>query len=996
MKTTILLLLLITFSASGQNETAFTLAKKLAKFDYKINPTIADRELSSELLGSLVYYTRRDDYDKYTDSTLVKYPVLYNRYLSVKNAYFFCDSLVLAKLIFSKKVENFESKGTIKNISSIDTSKVRALINYFKKFRDIQDEIEKDNKDITQIEQYSTTLNSKPSAAKILKSEINNNRIKNSPEIFVEDSSTAEAIRKRIIELENIIPLEIQEYKKNQSDLILKIDSEIRALSNETRSSIFDKGYLPKPEHFDYESINKSIKNSRSEITPVELKVNGSPTGSISFKMPSESEMIEAAAAYLAKRVKQESVLWFFDEIRENAEVYDLLSTAFPETMKLLQSEEIYRTPNLSVTWRSAMSKDFVKMPKNVFDSDWLKKQLPDEQHKLAHSYLSTGWEIAQYVDQKFSYREIIRQLYLNKRDTLIDTAKISPNTLIEILYAFSTELYTLKQNNGWEMITYEDLRNLTAEEMYIMLALLDMRYNQSIQTICGSKLFDRKKPMLRDNADKISAWLGRFTFALNQFDKVLQEISQEKEKSIKDPNYKFSYYNVWNLMSQALMELLPKEAITSEKSQFYHESQFYIGLLNDSYEIYDMISNQNYARSVSKIMNLVDKLLYKDSVKYTYTSETKLVFLKGEFREKDKDKYEVSKTALASHLAKLGIKPRKIHRVLIKNDKDFISFDKSPTNLPIGDTCAVSLDIIKQNTTGLKCAINRLKKNKNLTPAIKELIDNPKYWGGSKYVLNRDSMVLSFPINSIGAMVLTSQYQKSLQMIRKLSSFLNDVALAKDEEMLVKVVESYALPPGSYKQKRNSWFSVDLNAFVGAYAGYEALPKSQLKSLPDSIRSSGLKGGFVYGISAPIGVSFTKTFGKRLFGTSEITTSQRNNPDLVKVGKSKIKSLSGFSFTTTITILDLGAIVSYRFTNTDSVAQQSFKWSQFVSPGLHFAISIRNTPLVIMTGIQYTPQLRRVKPITESPLNMTRLYAGIYFDLPLYNMYTKRRVYKL
>lgn len=996
MKTTILLLLLITFSAHGQNETAFTLAKQLAKYEYKAKPTPKDREEASKLLGQLLYYTQCDRYGATTDFKLEPYQTLYNRYSRLRNTYFFLDSLQLSTLAKSGKIKTLRQSITPKTEAKIrmDIDLLDQLINYSDEFVQTEQKVHNLSNELTNIKSDSTKLSAILDTILVPISIINSEKIKTYPGLFP-GSPTASLIKDKLEKLKKIIPMEIDELKKKQDSLLFRIDDDLRKLSSETCLSLFNQK-LPSPTtQYLYQELNKDIKKIFDDKSPIQLNIIGSDrtTGSISFKMPSESDLIKAAGAYLAKRVKQESVLWFFDEMRENAEAYSLLSTAFPETIKLLQSEEIYHTPNLSVTWHSALSKDFVKMPKNVLDSDWLKEKLRDK-HELANVYLSTGWDIAQYVDQKFSYREIIRQLYLNKNDSLDDSVHITPNTLIDILYAFSTELYISEDAKTFRTISYEELRSLTAEEMDIMLSLLDMKYNRSIQIICGFKLFNGKNALSRENANKISAWIGRFNFALGQFDKVLQEVTDKE----KDQTSNFSYYNVWNLMSQALMELLPKEAIDTDKAH-YKETQFYIGLLNDSYEVYEMLSKRNYAGSVSKIINLVDQLIYEDSVKFTYpiTTSKDIIFNKGEFKETSTI-FELSKNILASHLAKRGIKPRKIHRAL-KNYPDFIPFNKIPPSpASTGSTCIfniTTLDAIKKKNKKLKKIVEKAEENTSIAPAVQILKKNPADWGGTKYKLNEKDSVLSFPINSIGAMVLTSKYRKSQQMIRKLASFLNDVALSKDEEMLVKVVESYALPPGSYKQKRNSWFSVDLNAFVGAYVGYETASRSQLRSIPDSVRNE-LKNGLVYGVSAPIGVSFTKTFGKRLFGTSEITSTQRNNPDLVKIGKSKIKSLSGCSFTTTVTILDLGAIVSYRFTNTDSVAQQSFKWSQFVSPGLHFAISIRNTPLVVMTGIQYTPQLRRVKPITESPLNMTRLYAGIYFDLPLYNMYTKRRVYKL
>lgn len=72
----------------------------------------------------------------------------------------------------------------------------------------------------------------------------------------------------------------------------------------------------------------------------------------VAFRLPSEAEMINALAIYLANRIKQESVMWFFEKITQNASRYELLNLFFPTTMKLLQGNEVYEIPNLGAQWQ--------------------------------------------------------------------------------------------------------------------------------------------------------------------------------------------------------------------------------------------------------------------------------------------------------------------------------------------------------------------------------------------------------------------------------------------------------------------------------------------------------------------------------------------------------------------------------------------------------------------------------------------------------------------
>src|SRR5690606_28482224 len=62
----------------------------------------------------------------------------------------------------------------------------------------------------------------------------------------------------------------------------------------------------------------------------------------------------------------------------------------------------------------------------------------------------------------------------------------------------------------------------------------------------------------------------------------------------------------------------------------------------------------------------------------------------------------------------------------------------------------------------------------------------------------------LHFAKRSPMAALVFANERESIQFIRKFSGFLNDVALATSDKQLARVVESYAMPPTSYKRKRS------------------------------------------------------------------------------------------------------------------------------------------------------------------------------------------------
>jgi hypothetical protein len=299
-------------------------------------------------------------------------------------------------------------------------------------------------------------------------------------------------------------------------------------------------------------------------------------------------------------------------------------------------------------------------------------------------------------------------------------------------------------------------------------------------------------------------------------------------------------------------------------------------------------------------------------------------------------------------------------------NNKFKINIKDIPKLYSSGDTALVIKRILKKINLGGK-------ELKNVETTFK-----------FKY----DSGAVNFTKDSPLAAIIFEKDRYAVQLIRKLAGFLNDVSLTTDSKELAKVVESYALPAGSYKRKRNSWYSFDLNAFAGMYLGRETIPN---KSISPAV---------VYGISAPIGFSLSRTRGKMLYSTT-VDQSFMLNPSQLKFKKRNIFELSKYTTTLTLSIVDIGAIVSYRFTNpTDSAITQQLKWEQFISPGVHLAWGIPSTPLVVQAGYVYTPQLRKfsttIPEDKERQYNATRFYLGIFYDLPLFNLHeTKRRVRK-
>ncbi len=764
-------------------------------------------------------------------------------------------------------------------------------------------------------------------------------------------------------------------------------------------------------------TIEEQIRTSQQTVTYNEIAAP--QASSISFKMPSEADMIEALAIYLASRIKQEAVLWFFDELRKNTDQYELISTAFPETMGLLQSEEVYSTPNLGPSWKYALSKDFVKMPKHILESEWLKTRIPDSLQGV-RGYLSIAWDISRYVNQNFSYRDIISQLYLDKDQYYsADREGIHIEDMLNILYALTNELnvkdtVNIKKAPHFRSLSYTELRHMTTEEMLIMMSLLDLKYGKSFSKVAGkldvAKIDYNKK-------ERLAEWMGKTLLTVSQFEKILLEIKQARgyvngngngEEKLKP--VKFDHYNVWNLMSEVLNTLLPSNNLDLTNTEI-KTARYNLRRLEDAFEVYNLLEQKNYTGAASKVLILLDTLLYRDSLivntkKIKFPNNLISIELNSNelSRFKEGEVIYLENKNMQELLRELnGVKnlDRKVyHSRKIKVPKDIIfcknldgkdsveldNKDGSDRDSSKKRTHKLLVKSLDNSEFSFKLRMN--KKNLNHNKLLKEIFDEYEKWGGVK----RQDTLYHFPVESVAASILASNDQKALQMVRKLSNFLGDVALTQDSKDLKKVIESYALPPGSYKQKRNTWGIWTINAFVGVYSGYEEKTSFQISQNNSSLES--LSGAWVYGLSAPIGVSYSFNFGKRVFAYSHLPSSVSKNPDILKIGKRRASTLSNWVMTFTASVVDIGAVVSFRLKDNDNALSQQFKWEQFISPGFHAALAIKNTPLVLQAGIQITPQIRRVDETGEGfgYKSMYRSYIGVFFDLPLYTISVRTR----
>ncbi len=183
-------------------------------------------------------------------------------------------------------------------------------------------------------------------------------------------------------------------------------------------------------------------------------------------------------------------------------------------------------------------------------------------------------------------------------------------------------------------------------------------------------------------------------------------------------------------------------------------------------------------------------------------------------------------------------------------------------------------------------------------------------------------------------------------------------VAQAKTSQEVYEAIEKVAMPVGSSRVKRMAKYNIAVNAYSGLFLGNEYTTLDFNNNKP-RINS--------YGVTAPIGLSFSR-------GNIGCRDNHKN------------KSVSLF-----ISIVDLGAITTFRFQNDTAQTLKKIELKDIISPGIFFSYGLGKCPISLNFGYQVTPLLKEVSENNNTfKPSYGRLSLSILVDIPLFNLFTK------
>lgn len=288
-------------------------------------------------------------------------------------------------------------------------------------------------------------------------------------------------------------------------------------------------------------------------------------------------------------------------------------------------------------------------------------------------------------------------------------------------------------------------------------------------------------------------------------------------------------------------------------------------------------------------------------------------------------------------------------------------------------------------DTNKLAQILKDVRRGVKFTLSVNELVQKRDY---SSIILETLQLVESF-VKDKEAL----KNNKSVLEFMKYASLAANLASAESSEAMADAIDASILPVGSYRVKRNTHFSVSVNAYAGLYGGVEVLNNSLAKN----------QNSFLAAFTAPVGVGFNwgikscnaKKHLSQLPAKSIIDT----NDSLI----SKNRFFSGSSFSVFVTIIDVGAIAAFRLQD-DETPVSTVQWSNIIAPGFYLSFGLGNSPLALNIGAQYGPGLRRVEAKetegqTAADLTIDsrafRYGIGLVVDIPLYNIYSREEKIK-
>ncbi|NCI46096.1 hypothetical protein [Sediminibacterium soli] len=201
----------------------------------------------------------------------------------------------------------------------------------------------------------------------------------------------------------------------------------------------------------------------------------------------------------------------------------------------------------------------------------------------------------------------------------------------------------------------------------------------------------------------------------------------------------------------------------------------------------------------------------------------------------------------------------------------------------------------------------------------------------------------------------------RTMDFLFEYGTLMAEVAESSDSKQVYAAINRAAMPVGGSRVKREQFFNISLAAYGGLFIGKEWIENVSDHSIANS-----------YGLTAPIGIALS--WGKIRFCKDRRTEGNK-------------------SFSLFISMIDVGAVVSFRFRNDTLNEIPKVGFRDIIAPGLHVIWGLGKTPLSLSAGWQTGTNLRSVKAGYNEYNNSqsARFSLGLLVDIPIWNLYSRK-----
>ncbi|ULT23527.1 hypothetical protein KUH03_30805 [Sphingobacterium sp. E70] len=388
------------------------------------------------------------------------------------------------------------------------------------------------------------------------------------------------------------------------------------------------------------------------------------------------------------------------------------------------------------------------------------------------------------------------------------------------------------------------------------MIELLSVKYEKEFKEFVKVRNFSNEQA-------KVSQWVSSLLIALSQFDKINKEQQTLlQDKGTLEPAGQ-SLTTSLKIIKQVAQNL-DMSAFTGNNLQTGFNK--HLALFSDVMDILDNIQSKNFVAACRNTLSIIDSYTLSKAEEKNNPKVFKILDLKyangeaviknfGVNTDSTELYFEVDPKAQVLKI-KLGeaappvLELDKLQQVFLQRYASSLLFFLNKTGKEKKNNTK-EFEAFKENARSrnrkLFDAIEKnecLAKDDNINKiALFLALKNAKNDVDLVAAKEKFSYLVDTTISPISSFASEKKY--TVQLL-KLSEFFGDVLSSTNSEQLASVIESHAMPPTSYKLKRKMGASIDLNAYVGGFAGYIG-PLS---------KSATIKEGMTGGITAPIGIT--------------------------------------------------------------------------------------------------------------------------------------------